>query len=324
MNHLHQGTDYKFYKIYLWVGGVLVVASFFLTGVVLDIPGNYSGPMTFLIMGSPLLLWVAGILLYWWWVFLFKENRELRKLAEQEQQLPGISALKSLDTLHPEMSLNGGSVEEMINNAKVARRPILVWFGSLNILALWICGPVTLGSLLPTFPLTLPVWLGGVVVWIIGMLIASPFIFRWGSTASEKAYLAPLGLKVTKTPGLKPSALGMLGSGQVVIPDGPAIVEGQRQGRLVHLEFIDKYSLVLVQARLPEFSVESRDGKLEPDPKTPANISKAIKSLRKAKRWQGIEVFAGNDGIAIQRESKAMNMWLYDLWLAEYILDKLE
>jgi len=26
-------------------------------------------------------------------------------------------------------------------------------------------------------------------------------------------------------------------------------------------------------------------------------------------------------GIAVQRESKGTNMWLYDLWLAEYLLD---
>jgi len=49
---------------------------------------------------------------------------------------------------------------------------------------------------------------------------------------------------------------------------------------------------------------------------------KALKELRKAKRWQGIEVYAGPDGIAVQRESKDTNMWLYDLWLGEYLLDK--
>jgi hypothetical protein len=48
-----------------------------------------------------------------------------------------------------------------------------------------------------------------------------------------------------------------------------------------------------------------------------------LKSLRKAKRWRGIDVYAGKDGIAIQRESKGTNMWLYDLWLAEYLMEKI-
>ena len=52
-------------------------------------------------------------------------------------------------------------------------------------------------------------------------------------------------------------------------------------------------------------------------------VVELIKNAKKAKRWQGIEVYAGPDGIAIQRESKGTNMWLYDLWLAEYLLDKI-
>ena len=33
---------------------------------------------------------------------------------------------------------------------------------------------------------------------------------------------------------------------------------------------------------------------------------------------------AGNsEGITVQRQSKRINMWLYDLWLAEYLLDKI-
>jgi hypothetical protein len=46
--------------------------------------------------------------------------------------------------------------------------------------------------------------------------------------------------------------------------------------------------------------------------------------LRKAKRWVGIELSAGQDGIAVERESKGQNMWLYDLWLAERLLEALE
>jgi hypothetical protein len=116
--------------------------------------------------------------------------------------------------------------------------------------------------------------------------------------------------------------IGLIGGGQKLIPDGPAIVEGERYGRLVHIETIDKHCLTVLQAKLPEFKVLSKEGKLTPDENAPKDVVDALKSLRKAKRWRGIEVYSGPDGIAIQRESKGTNMWLYDLWLAEYLLDK--
>ena len=155
------------------------------------------------------------------------------------------------------------------------------------------------------------------------MLIAPPLLLHWGSETAEHAHLAPLGLAITQVPGLKPDVMGMLGGGQKLIPDGPAIVEGERYGRLVHIETIDKYSLTVLQAKLPEFKAPSKEGKLTPDKNAPEIVVDALKDLHKAKRWQGIKVYAGLEGIAVQRESKGANMWLYDLWLAEYLLDKI-
>jgi hypothetical protein len=91
----------------------------------------------------------------------------------------------------------------------------------------------------------------------------------------------------------------------------------------VHIETIDRYSLTVLQANLPEFRVQSDDGKLVPDRGAPDAVAKALQSLRKAKRWRGIGVYSGPEGIGVQRESKGTNMWLYDLWLAEYLLDKI-
>jgi hypothetical protein len=145
----------------------------------------------------------------------------------------------------------------------------------------------------------------------------------WGAKSAEKAHLAPLGLALTKTPGLAPDVIGLMGGGQKLIPDGPAIVEGERYGRLVHIETIDKHSLTIVQAKVPEFKVQSNDGKLVPGKGAPEAVVGALRSLRKAKRWQGIVVYAGPEGIAVQRRSTGTNMWLYDLWLAEYLLDEI-
>ena len=70
---------------------------------------------------------------------------------------------------------------------------------------------------------------------------------------------------------------------------------------------------------MPEFVVQSNDGKLVPDKGAPEAVARALKSLRKAKRWRGIVAYAGPEGIGIQRQSRGTNMWLYDLWLAEYL-----
>jgi len=266
--------------------------------------------------------------LYWWWVFLFKGNKELQELAQSPREgFPGIDSLKNWNTLHQAMAVHGGDVKEFIKNAKRANRPIIVWFGFVNLLPCWIFGPLILGYLGilsdAAANALFGVWLGGVFVWVVLMLVVTYFLLGWGGGAAEEVYLAPLGLAITQVPGLMPDVIGMIGGGQQLIPDGPAIVEGERHGRLVHIETIDKYSLTVLQAELPEFRVLSKEGKLTPDENVPEDVVDALKNLRKAKRWQGIEVYASPDGIAVQRESKGTNMWLYDLWLAEYLLDKI-
>ena len=322
MKQLHQGLDYKLYKIYIWGGLPLVVIYLFVSVLVFDAL-SLPGPKAFLVLGGPLMLWIAGILLYWWWVFLFKGNKELEELAQvQEKELPGIKSLKSWSTLHQAMAIYGGNAEEFIRNAKKANRPTLVWYGFSNLLAVWICGPIALGSL-EIIQVDLGIWLIGAFVWIGLMLVVTYILLGWGSKTAEEAYLAPLGLAITQVPGLKPDVIALIGGGQKLIPDGPAIVEGERHGRLVHIETIYRHSLTVLQAKLPEFKVQSDDGQLVPDKGAPETVVRALKSLRKAKRWRGIEVNAGSEGIGIQRQSKGTNMWLYDLWLAEYLLDKI-
>lgn len=324
MKQYHQGLDYRLYKIYIWGGAALIVVQIFVSTLVfdaLDLPG----PQAFLVIAGPMLLWFAGILLYWWWVFLFKGNRELEELSQaQGQGVPGIKALKSWNTLHQAMAICGGNVEELIKNAKRAQRPVLLWYGSLNLLAVWIICPITLGSLGIIQMGGAGIWLAGVFIWIALMLVGTPALLSWGSKRAEEAYLAPLGLALTRTPRLEADVIGLIGGGQKLIPDGPAIVEGERYGRLIHIETIGKHSLTVLQAKTPEFKVQSDDGKLVPDKGASEAVARALKSLRKAKRWRGIVVHAGPEGIGIQRQSKGTNMWLYDLWLAEYLLDKID
>jgi hypothetical protein len=326
VKQLHEGLDYRLYKIYIWGGLALVVVYIFVSTLVLDTL-SLPGPQVFVRLFLPPMLYFAGILLYWWWVFLFKGNRDLTELRqEQVQGVPAIKALKSWNTLHQAMAIHGGNVEEYIRNAKRANRPILAWYGIINLLAVWIYGPIALGSLGIINPGKTAgwVWLGGIFLGITLLFVATPILAGWGARSSGDAYLAPLGLALTRVPRLKADLIGLMGGGQKLIPDGPAIVEGERYGRLVHIETIDKHSLTVVQAEVPEFKVQSNEGKLVPDKGAPEGVVKALKSLRKAKRWRGIVVYAGPEGIAIQRQSKGTNMWLYDLWLAEYLLDEID
>ena len=322
MKRLHEGLDYTLYEIYIFCGIALYVVWVFIQTLVFDAL-SLPGSQPFFVIIVPLILWFAGLLLYWWWVFLFKGNKELEEVIKvTEKEFPGVKSLKSWSTLHQAMAIYGGNVEEYKSNESKARRPILIWYGFTNLLVVWIFGPITLGSL-GIFDLDLGVWLGGVFVWIILMLALTYFLLGWGGGAAEKAYLAPLGLMITQMPELKPDEMGFMGDDQKRIPNGSAIVEGERQGHLVHIEMIGRYSFTVLQANLPRFRIQSDKGKLIPDSTTPEPIAKALKGLRKAKRWQGIEVNAGPEGIAVQRESKGTNMWLYDLWLAEYLLDKI-
>jgi hypothetical protein len=323
VKQLHQGWDYRLYKVYIWGGLALVVGFIVVSTLVLD-GLNLPGPQRVLLLFGPIVLWFGGVLLYWWWVFLFKGNRDLEALSQaQEPGVPGIKALKSWNTLHQAMAIHGGDVEALIKNEKKANRPVLLWYGSLNLLALWIFGPIALGSL-EIFQMDAGIWIAGVVVWVLLMLVGTPVLLSWGAKRAENAYLAPLGLALTRMPRLKVDAIGLFGGGQKLIPDGPAVVEGARYGRLVHIETIGKHSLTVMQAGVPEFTVQSNEGKLVPDEGAPEVVFKALRSLRKAKRWRGIVVDAGPGGIGIQRQSKGTNMWLYDLWLAEYLLDKIE
>ena len=321
--NLHQGLDYKLYKIYIW-GGLAAYVIYFFAAVLIFETHLQPGYPGFLILILPVMFYVAGIFLYWWWVFLFKDRLELDNVTEvQKGEIPGIKSLRNWKTLHQAMAVSGGDIEELKKNYTKAKIPVLIWFGASNLLAVWIFCPITLGSLGILKGFGLGTWLAGVFVWIVVMLVGTPFLYKIGSKSAEEVYLAPLGLEFTELPRLKPDGISSITSGQQRIPDGHATIEGERRGRLVHIETLGKDSLTVVQARLPDFEVKSETGKLTPQKGAPDQMVKALKSLRKAKRWQGVQAFAGPQGIGVQRHSKGTNMWLYDLWLAEYLLDKI-
>ena len=325
MKNLHSGLDYKLYKIYLW-GGIALVVAHIIISVVIFHADNLPGPQAYLVIAGPLLLWVAGIFLYWWWVFLFKGNKEqeLENL-ETAKKFPEIKSLANWGTLHNAMSLHGGNIDAVKTNDKKARRPVIIFFGLQNLLALWVCGFVTLGSLEIISSRWFMVWLYGIIGQVVFMLPATYFLVGWGANASEEAFIRPLGLASTDEPALNLRSAGYNESSIIPISGNSFIFEGNRHNRLIHIESNGRDSLTVIQTSFSNFKAESRDGKITPGNGTPENIAKTLQNLRKAKRWKEINITANSSGIYIQRHSKkGTNMWLYDLWLAEYLLEQLK
>jgi len=138
MKRLHEGLDYKLYKIYVWGGLALLVIYILVAVLVFDVPA-LPGSRPFLVIVGPMFAWILGILLYWWWVFLVKGNKEFKEeLQSQGQGIPEISALRSWSTLHQAMSIRGGDVEQVLKDQKKANWALVIWYGSMNLGVFWV------------------------------------------------------------------------------------------------------------------------------------------------------------------------------------------
>jgi hypothetical protein len=214
------------------------------------------------------------------------------------------------------MTIHGGDPEQLKAMEKQGRSSLAVWYGWSAVIAL---GPIIL-----MIPYLLG-WLDwsvirfGVVVYLGLVLLMYAFTGKLvdrAVEANEAIYLEPLGLKQTGLPtvGLIP---GVDGPRPKV--EGASVMEGTRFGRAVRVELDGWRVTTSVQARSRAFVIHSNAGKLQAD-KAGSAAAEALKDLRKAKRWAGLEVKGGADGITATRTSRGVNMWLYDLWLIERIL----
>jgi hypothetical protein len=133
--------------------------------------------------------------------------------------------------------------------------------------------------------------------------------------------LSPLGLDMTQQPqvGLEPR-LGQSGySGKLV---GTYALEGERHGRHVSMRRKgDGPTVVVVGGSYPEFSVKSDGDRLRAARGAPKQVGRALGSLGASKRWKGVELRAGDDGISVSRRRDSGFDWLCDLWLAERLAD---
>jgi hypothetical protein len=210
MNRLHEGVDYLLYRIYIW-GGIAALVIYFALVVYflayLEV-AVVSDITMLVIVAGPVTLWVLGILLYWWWVFLFKGNRELKEsIRKRPESTPEISALRSWSTLHTAMAIYGGNVDEILESERSVRHSVLIFYGMQNLLVLWILGNFWVWVL---FQDDLPanyimrVWVPGVVIIMISAFVVTPFLVGRATKGGEAAYLAPLGLSLAGSPSDMP------------------------------------------------------------------------------------------------------------------------
>jgi hypothetical protein len=319
------GWDSIFYKAYI-IGGLVVIVAVTLGVGLLAPPGEEEAWFP-LIFGT-VTLWFIGILAYWWVQFLFLGYTEPERwVKEDEDDTPDIKALKSWSTLSEAMSVYGGDVEELKKLEKAARRPVLEWFFWVNVFVLYCLSNPWLTVLGILTPERQRYFVAGVLGLIVFIMVRTYFLLGARATAGEYAYLRPLGLEVVEIPTLdfkRIARTAVEGPWGLVAGRG-IVLAGTRHDRPVQVVVDSQRNLTMVEAQVPSFTVESTEGKLVPGKGAPQAVKESLKELRQAKRWVGMELHAGPDGIAVERfPGRRQNMWLYDLWLAERLLEALE
>jgi hypothetical protein len=318
------GWDSLFYRVYI-IGGLVVVVAVCLIVGLLSPPAEVEARLP-LIFGT-VTVWFIGILAYWWVQLLFLGYTEPERwVKEDEDETPDIKALKSWSTLSEAMSIYGGDVEELKKLERAARRPVLEWFFWVNVLCLYCLSNPWLTVLGILTPQRQRYFAAGVIGLIIFIMVRTAFLLGASIGAGEYAYLRPLGLEVVETPTLdfKRIARTAVEGPWGLVRGGGVVLGGVRHDRPVQVVVDSQRNLTMVEAQAPSFTVESRAGKLVAGEGTPQAVKESLKELRQAKRWVDMELHAGPEGIVVERApGRRQNMWLYDLWLAERLLEAL-
>ncbi len=306
MKGTNAGWDSILYRIYIIGGLAGIVAVTVGTVIFFDPQGATMLPVY--TGGGCATLFLLGILAYWWWQLLFAEYGVGKaELEEAGAGLPKIAALKSWSRLFEAMVVWGGVPALLEADRRRVRRVLLEWFGWATAVALYPIVNVWLylfGLLTQeTFLLLVK---QGYVALIVLMIVRTYFLMKGSNRSDEQAIYAPLGLTLVEA---------------VPSRAAPRTLEGQRHGRTVRIVAEGRHSLTQVNGSLPSFLVESGSGKFLLPDDLPAPAHTALKDLRKAKRWTGVKVEGGPQGVVVERDARGQNLWLYDLWLAERILE---
>ena len=256
--------------------------------------------------GGAATLFLLGILIYWWYQFLTEARKEMQRLEQIKiDVVPELSALASWTKLFEQMVLYAGDADILKKEREKTGRGALEWFAWANLIALF---PIVNVWLYLFGVLSQERFLGVIVPVLIGLIILMPlrtyFLLGGNSKEYEAQVATGLGLKPMEGNGSKSRRL-----------------EGTRRGLKVAIDITGRNSKTLLKKTMPPFTIESEHGKLTGTGQLREETRAAISGLPKAKRWEGIRVAGSNEGITISRQSRGLNMWLYDLWLAERLVE---
>lgn len=308
------GWDSLLYRLFV-IGGILfIVGSTIYTA--LTQPDGSQVPL-YMGIGS-VAVFMTLLVGYWVVQIVFKGYGAMRApdLAHKPD-LKDLSILSSWNRLFEAMATEGGDPEQLKEAARRGNSGLVIWFLWAAVIALCpiaLMVPYAFGLLDWTYiRYGVMLYLGTIVL----MMFVTCFLGSKAAQAGEEVLLAPLGLKVSKLPSVTAS-----GRGAVV--RGETVMEGTRFGRPLRITIQPgRVSTEVAYAGL-SFSITSRAGDLEAERGAPTSVQNFLHRLRKAKRWASLQVHADGRQVSAVRDSKGQNMWLYDLWLIERIIEQAE
>jgi hypothetical protein len=299
------------YRVILIAGGILILGLILVVGVFSDA----SGLAGYAILGAITLV-LMTILIYWWVQLLHKPAAAVPGTAGEGS--PGIEALRSWNTLFAAMTIQGGDSQAAEADRRASQRNLLEWYAWANLIALYPLFWVWL-AVLGIYSIDGALMVAVYLVLIAAMLVRTYFMFSTGRQSGNDGYLLPLGLDIVDPAQSSPEWFIAQD-----ITETRTLVVGERYGRSVTITIDSRLIITQVAGNPPSFQITSKAGKLVANDQAPPAVKENLRSLRKAKRWQGIVLAAGEHGMQIQRSARKENMWLYDLWLVERLYEAIE
>lgn len=244
---------------------------------------------------------ILGIDAFWWWALFIRREPHPEPLAG----VADAGALKSPAALREALATHGGDPAAVDRTARSGRWALAEFKFWQTCVVLAVIGGFWLftgGDLEHGVgPNEIVIWAAIVLLPTLVLVVRLATGLADKGIASANAEAAALGLRTVDV----------------------GAMAGSRHGREVEVTLDGRDSTVVVHGAVPSFEVGESAGKLAASDGAPAAVAAAVRSLRKAKRWRGIALRAGDAGVTIERHGAVNDGWLYDLWLGEKLLEEL-
>jgi hypothetical protein len=150
---------------------------------------------------------------------------------------------------------------------------------------------------------------------------------RWMMGRSQRVAnlsMEPLDLELTDMPDIRVGPRGF-GDGKQGRAVGPTVMQGKRHGLPVRVELDSGEQVTKVGKSAPAFELSEAKGRLHAGSNAPAPVRTLVEKLKPSQQWRGIDkVEAGERGIVVNRSGSTPNGWMWDLWLAERLVEALD